>query len=270
MSFRSEVLERLQQEIDLTGEITLSKKLGEEANEGLEAATRAYEQARKAALPYALSSYGIGVFGSARVSPTSRIARTTANFTQAVIEQNPNVPLLVITGGGPGVMEAANRGAHNALERNRQSEAPLSVTSYGITIDLPHQEKKNKFVGEEDRHPEFATRKQRMLDLMNGVLIIAGGYGTLYEGLMVVQNKQTRHVENDFLIVAHKFWEPTIDKLNDYLYHQFRTKGKTPMISEPDLNLIRFVGKTDEAVDLFSENIQKWWSEFGRFIQWIP
>lgn len=269
MSFRQEVLHIIKDERDLTGEVTLSKSKQVEALEKLEAATRTYEEARKAALPYTLASYGIGVFGSARVSPTSRIARATTRFAQNVIEQNPNIPLLVITGGGPGIMEAANRGVHTALERNRRSETPLLVTSYGITIDLPHQEKKNKYVHEEDRHPEFSTRKQKMLDLMNGVLVMAGGYGTLYEALMVLQNKQTGHVEEGFLIAAHRFWEPTIDRLNDLLYHNFIARGKRPMISETDLALIKYVKNTDEAVDLFSENIQKWWTEFGRFIRWV-
>lgn len=256
MSFRTEISAQLRKEIDETGAVLLSRQLQSAATIRLQEATRAYEEARTASLPYDLSTYGLGVFGSARLKPDSKRGRYTTLFVQEVIEQNSNIPLIIVTGGGPGLMEAANRGAHNTL----------NVLNYGITIDLPHQENKNGYVDYEDRHPEFSTRMQRMIDMLNGTLIMEGGYGSLYEALMVLQNKQTGHVEKDFLIVAHTFWEPVINSIYNRLYHQ---RPDHPLISKEDLELIRFARKRHEAVDIFSNHIQKWWNELGRFIEWV-
>lgn len=279
MSRRTEASAEIQQEIDTSGGILLSRLGEQDARINLRDATRAYHSARKNLLEYDLASaFGVAVWGSARIKPSSRYGKLVRNFTQGLIEASCtedgsiNIPLRIVTGGGPGLMEAANQGAHKAIERGRHNNGiNLTVINYGVPVGGLSTEYRNRFTinqnGEEE-HPEFSTRKQRMLDLTQGIFVAAGGYGTLYEWFMAIQNRQTGHIESDYLIVAHDFWKADIDHLNDSLYHQRLLEGREPLISKKDLSLVQFVKKTDEAVEIFLPAVRQWWSRIGSKVSW--
>ncbi len=274
MSIRTEISEDLAHQAQ-QGEIILSRTGREIAAIELQEVTRAYHNARKNMLGYDLpAAYGIAVWGSARIKPTSRHGRSVTGFVESFIEKNPHKPIRIVTGGGPGLMEAANYGVHRAREKTRTngSGTQLIVVNYGVPVNgLPTQEKPNRFIDNkngEEEHPEFSTRKQRMQDLINGAYIVMGGWGTLYEAFMTLQNEQTGHTKGN-LIVANVFWKDTLDKLNDLLYHE-RVRGKyTPLISEKDLGLVQFVKRPEEAVEIFSAGLNNWWETTGKAVRWV-
>lgn len=277
MPVRREALSNVQAEINLTGELLLSQTAALEAQEKLRKATEAYHKARKALLPYDLTSaYGVAVWGSARIKPTSRYGKLIRNFAQDLVESSRTeddaipIPLRIVTGGGPGIMEAANLGAYRAVERVRHRDVKVMVINYGVHLSGLPDETINPYIVNQngEQHPEFSTRKQRMLDLSHGVFIAAGGFGTLYEAFMAIQNKQAGHIEPDFPIIAHQFWESDLESIINTIYHE-RTRGKQiPLISEKDLRLIQFVRRPEEAIEIFLPLIRSWWKKTGSKVLW--
>ena len=278
MSKRTEASIQMQNEIQTSGRLILTR--GEEAKtiKALEEATKRYHDTREDTLKFALASaYGIGIWGSARIKPSSRYGKLVRDFVEKLIEVNHQdeagrtIPLRIVTGSGPGLMEAANYGAHRAIEKSRNNESKVTVVNYGVPIQgLPKQGHPNRFIQHNgEAHPEFSTRKQRMLDLTRGIFIAAGGYGTLYEAFMAIQNKQTGYIESDYLIVAHHFWQEALEGINDRLYGARVREKQVPLISETDLRLVKFVKRPEEAIEIFTPSIRQWWRNIGRWVTWV-
>ncbi|SLN31055.1 LOG family protein [Pseudooctadecabacter jejudonensis] len=155
-------------------------------------------------------------------------ARTFARLMTEKGDANENV---VVTGGGPGVMEAGNRGAVDAGGR-----------SIGLNIVLPHEQAPNEFVTPElcFNFHYFAIRKMHFLMRANAITVFPGGFGTLdelFEALTLIQTGRMAKVP--FLLFGRKFWETIVnwDALSD-----------AGTISADDLDLFRFVDTAEEAV----------------------
>ncbi|MDR9486013.1 MAG: LOG family protein [Sediminimonas sp.] len=140
---------------------------------------------------------------------------------------------VICTGGGPGVMEAGNRGAHEA-----------GGVSIGFNIVLPHEQAPNDFVTPDlcFNFHYFAIRKMHFLMRANAICIFPGGFGTLdemFESLTLIQTNRMRRIP--FLLFGHEFWNRIInwDALAD-----------AGTISDEDLDLFRFVETAAEAVDI--------------------
>lgn len=139
---------------------------------------------------------------------------------------------VIVTGGGPGVMEAGNRGAHEA-----------GGQSIGLNIVLPHEQAPNKYVTPElcFNFHYFAIRKMHFLMRARAICVFPGGFGTLdemFEALTLIQTGRMEQVP--FLLFGRSFWEGIInwDSLAD-----------AGTISDEDLKLFRFVETAEEAID---------------------
>ena len=138
---------------------------------------------------------------------------------------------VIVTGGGPGIMEAGNRGAFDAGGR-----------SIGLNIVLPHEQAPNPFVTPElcFNFHYFAIRKMHFLMRAKAICIFPGGFGTLdemFESLTLIQTGRMKPIP--FLLFDRAFWERVID------WHALAEAGT---ISRSDLDLFRFVETADEAV----------------------
>ena len=169
----------------------------------------------------------VTLFGSARVkkdTPYYEMARVTAKL---LAQQNFNI----ITGGGPGVMEAANRGAR---ESNRKA-------SVGLNIDLPFEQEPNKFISELITFRYFFVRKVCFLKYSVAIVTYPGGFGTLdefSEALTLIQTSKVRTVP--LVAVGKEYWGP--------LFDWFRTTMlRDRMINEDDLNLFYVAENADDA-----------------------
>ena len=144
-------------------------------------------------------------------------------------------PLFVVTGGGPGIMEAGNRGAHD-----------VGGKSIGLNIVLPHEQAPNPYITPElcFQFHYFALRKMHFLMRSIALVCFPGGFGTLdelFETMTLVQNGKSR--KRPILLFGRDFWQRLIDF--DYLV-------ETGMISAGDLNLFRFVETAEEAWDVLA------------------
>jgi len=160
---------------------------------------------------------GVSIFGSARVSEGHRwyeLCRETA----ACLAHSG---FTVITGGGPGLMEAANRGAAEA--------GGLSV---GLNIQLPKEQETNRFVNRRLDFHYFFARKLMFVRYARAFVIFPGGYGTLdelFESLTLIQTHRIRLFPTILVDSAH--WEPLLDWVDESL-------DDTALISPPDMELL--------------------------------
>ena len=174
---------------------------------------------------------GVAIFGSARTSPDEP-------DYQAAIETGAllaRAGFAVITGGGPGIMEAANRGAFEA-----------GGTSVGCNIELPHEQKGNEYQTLSLKFKYFFVRKMMFVKYSNAFIIFPGGFGTLdelFESLTLIQTKKIR----DFPVVLYgtKYWGGMIDWIRDIVL----TEDK---IAEQDLRLLHLTDSPAEIVEIIS------------------
>ena len=138
---------------------------------------------------------------------------------------------VIVTGGGPGVMEAGNRGAHEA-----------GGQSIGLNIVLPHEQAPNEYVTPDlcFNFHYFAIRKMHFLMRAAAICVFPGGFGTLdemFESLTLIQTGRMKPVP--FLLFGKEFWQNIIN---------WQALAEAGTISPDDLNLFRFVETADEAI----------------------
>ena len=169
----------------------------------------------------------VSIFGSARVGPDSPVYAAAHATAKLFGEQG----WAVITGGGPGVMEAANRGCKEG--------GGLSV---GFNIELPHEQHENPYLDIELTFKHFYARKTMFVKPAQGFVVFPGGFGTadeLFESLTLIQTGKVL----DFPVVLFdsSFWSPLLNWVNDRLLPQ-------GMVSPEDLELLTVTDDPREAV----------------------
>src|SRR4029077_13144621 len=139
--------------------------------------------------------YRVTIFGSARAKPGTFVYDEVKRVAAALAEMGCDI----ITGGGPGLMQAANEGAAaaNAPERNR---------SVGIRVDLPFEQEVNPFVGQAFEHKTFFTRLHHFVLTSDAFVVAPGGIGTVLELMMIWQLLQVKHVPGTPLILVGNMW----------------------------------------------------------------
>jgi uncharacterized protein (TIGR00730 family) len=170
----------------------------------------------------------ISMFGSARVkegSPHYRLAEETARLLS-------NAGFAIISGGGPGVMEAVNKGAFHGKG--------LAV---GLNIDLPHEQLSNRFQHISLRFKHFFARKVMFAKYATAFVVMPGGYGTLdelFEALTLVQTGKTRQMP--IILVHEPFWRGLLDWCRTRLVEE-------GMIDATDIDLVQVCNQPQEVVD---------------------
>jgi len=144
--------------------------------------------------------------------------------------------MVVITGGGPGIMEAANRGAHEA-----------GIPSIGMNIVLPFEQAPNPFITPElsFQFHYFAIRKMHLLMRARALAVFPGGFGTLdelFETMTLIQTKKVKPIP--ILLFGQKFWERVIN---------FNALVEEGTISPHDLDLFQYVETAEEAWEIISQ-----------------
>jgi uncharacterized protein (TIGR00730 family) len=177
-------------------------------------------------------------FGSARTSPDDpeyALARETARIVG-------EAGLAIITGGGPGAMEAANRGAQDAGAR-----------SIGLAIDLPTEEPPNAYLDLRLDFHYFFARKVMFVRYSGAFVVLPGGFGTLdelFEALTLIQTGKIRFFP--VILVGTEFWGDLVDWLRDRLL-------AAGTISESDLDLVRVTDSPDEVVEVCRAAAEAQW-----------
>lgn len=184
----------------------------------------------------------VTIFGSARAKPGSFVYEEVKRVAAALAEMGCDV----ITGGGPGLMQAANEGAVAV-------GAPQRSSSVGIRVDLPFEQELNPFVGEGFEHKTFFSRLHHFVLASDAFVVVPGGIGTVLELTMVWQLLQVRHVRETPLILVGAMWKELLEWARRYLLN-----AQIPLINPEDLDIPRCVASADEAIALLRDYHGRW------------
>jgi uncharacterized protein (TIGR00730 family) len=186
--------------------------------------------------------YRVTIFGSARAGPGTFVYDEVKRVAAALADMGCDI----ITGGGPGLMQAANEGAAaaNAPERNR---------SVGIRVDLPFEQDVNPFVEQAFEHKTFFTRLHHFVLTSDAFVVAPGGIGTVLELMMVWQLLQVKHVHDAPLILVGKMWANLVEWARAHLL-----STAPPLASPQDMAIPRCVNTADEAIAILREHHAQW------------
>lgn len=176
----------------------------------------------------------VSIFGSARTQPDDPLYKDTAKLADLLVQAG----FSVITGGGPGLMEAANKGAMEA-----------KGTSVGLHIHLPLEQKPNKFLTIRSDYRYFFIRKLMFVKYATAYVAMPGGYGTLdelSEALVLIQTKRIRPFPIVFL--GTDYWKGLVDWFRGTML----ARG---FVSEGDLDLFTLVDTPEEAASFIRKHV---------------
>ncbi|MFH1802063.1 MAG: LOG family protein [archaeon] len=148
--------------------------------------------------------FRVSIFGSSRIKRNGQTYKQVHELAKRLGERGIDV----VTGGGPGIMAAANLG-HN--EGSKETKA----VSFGLNIVLPHEQKTNKGVQVEKLFKRFSNRLDNFMLLSNAVVVAHGGVGTLLELFYTWQVLQVKHINRIPIILMGKQWEGLLEWLKD-------------------------------------------------------
>jgi len=174
----------------------------------------------------------VTIFGSARTKPEDKYYQAAHDIAKGLAKHN----LAVVTGGGPGVMEAANKGAAHGGGK-----------SVGLNIELPHEQTGNRYANVPVHFHYFFSRKVCFVKYSFGFIFMPGGFGTLDEFFEVLTLVQTQRIPAFPLIMyGSEHWKGLFAWMKTHL-------EKEAFISPGDLELVQFVDDPQAAIDLILE-----------------
>ena len=182
----------------------------------------------------------VSIFGSARIKPEDPYYLLAEKIAYKISKAGYGV----ITGGGPGIMEAGNKGAHLG-----------GGTSVGLNIELPFEQHHNPYI-ERDKNLNFDyffVRKVMFVKYSQGFVVMPGGFGTLdelFEAITLIQTKKIGRFP--IILVGKSFWSGLVDWITTTLIEQEKT------VSDSDLNLIKIVDTEDEVLAVLDSFYKKY------------
>jgi uncharacterized protein (TIGR00730 family) len=159
----------------------------------------------------------------------------------------------IVTGGGPGLMQAANEGVKLADQDGTKQK------SVGIRVELPFEQDVNAFVTESFEHKTFFTRLHHFVLVSDAFIVTPGGIGTVLETLMVWQLLQVRHLRDTPLILAGHFWDGLLDWSKSVML-----RPDIPLISPDDLKIPQVLPDGPSIVQAIREHHAKWQEQHGQ------
>ena len=184
-----------------------------------------------------LSAIGpcISIFGSARTKPDDKYYKLAEEIASEIVSRGYGV----ITGGGPGIMEAANKGAN----KNKGK-------SVGLCIKLPFEDTNNRYIDKDKElnFDYFFVRKVMFVKYAQGFVVMPGGFGTLDEVFEAITLIQTSKAENfPIILVGSEFWQGMIDWIKKTVLLDNKN------VSKKDLSLIKIADTSDEVMEILEE-----------------
>jgi hypothetical protein len=184
--------------------------------------------------------YRVAIFGSARAVPGTFVYEEVKRLATAFASMECDI----VTGGGPGLMQAANEGA---------TSVGKSLSSMGIRVELPFEQGVNPFVTEAFEHKTFFTRLQHFVVVSDAFVVVPGGIGTVLEMLMIWQLLQVRHITDVPLILVGKMWEGFVDWASTSMLDP-----RLNLANAADLKIPLCLETADEAIAVVSDLHRKW------------
>jgi uncharacterized protein (TIGR00730 family) len=193
--------------------------------------------------PERVEHYRVSIFGSSRIRRGDPIYEEVKKLTFELARMGIDI----VTGGGPGLMEAANSGA---VEGQIESHA----RSFGLAIHLPSEEAANPFVDKVFRHRTFFSRLHHFVRLSSAFIVFPGGIGTALELFMVWQLLQVKHMKEHPLILVGTMWPGLVEWMSS-------TMVERGLVNPTDLDVVKVVHTSEEAIPLIAESYDRFKGE---------
>ena len=184
--------------------------------------------------------YRVSIFGSARARPGTFAYEETKRVARALGALGCDI----ITGGGPGLMQAANEGA---------AASGGQVQSVGIRVDLPFEQEVNAFVGMAFEHRTFFTRLHQFVLTSDAYIVAPGGIGTVLETLMIWQLLQVRHLRDTPLLLVGRMWPGLVEWARTSML-----STDPALANAEDMNIPQCLSSGDEAIAALREHHERW------------
>ena len=181
----------------------------------------------------------VSIFGSARTKPDNKFYKETVEISESIVK----LGLGVITGGGPGIMEAANKGAQKA-----------GGVSVGLNIDLPHEQLPNPFIDSDKviDFDYFFVRKVMFVRYAQAFVVMPGGFGTLDEFFEAITLIQTHKIERfPVILYGSEFWSGCIEWIKNIVCKKFNN------VSEYEMFLFEVVDSKNEIIEILKKFYDK-------------
>ncbi len=180
----------------------------------------------------------VTIFGSARLDPNNKWCKEAEKLGTILAKQG----FTVITGGGPGIMQAGNKGALKADPRK----------SIGINIQLPTEQRTNPYVTKSKGFYYFFTRKVMLAASAQSYIFFPGGFGTLDEFTEILTLIQTKKMQKiPIILVGKKYWAPMIEWFKKTMAEEYKT------ILPEDVKLFQVVDKAEEAMKIIGKSRER-------------
>jgi uncharacterized protein (TIGR00730 family) len=186
--------------------------------------------------------YRVTIFGSARIQPNTFAYDEVKRLAKAITEMGCDV----VTGGGPGLMLAANEGA-------AVGGKDVNNASVGIRVDLPFEQEVNAFVQQAYEHETFFTRLHHFVLASDAFVVVPGGIGTLLEAAMIWQLLQVQHIQDAPLIFIGKMWSDLVEWVKNSMLN-----ADTPLINAADISIAVCLNNADEAIEMLRKQHDQW------------
>ena len=189
--------------------------------------------------------FRVTIFGSARAKPGTLAYEETKRAAKALSELGCDI----LTGGGPGLMQAANEGAASVSGTGR---------SVGIRVELPFEQDSNAFVTQAFEHRTFFTRLHHFVLASDAFIVAPGGVGTVLETMMVWQLLQVGHLREVPLILVGRMWPGLVEWARTTML-----SFEPPLVNPEDMSIPQCVANADEAIALVRHHHAKWTNSHG-------
>ncbi len=183
--------------------------------------------------------YTVSIFGSARVVQDSELYQEVREFAKQVALLECNI----VTGGGYGIMEAANRGAFDA------KLVDDIIQSIGLKIELPFEQMPNSYLDKIWHHKTFFSRLQHFSAISDSFVAFYGGIGTVLEILMILQMLQVKKIDNHKLILVGDMWPAMLEWFREYML-----KDDMKLIHDGDLLIPTLVSNGSQALEVIEQH----------------
>lgn len=187
-------------------------------------------------------NYRVTIFGSARIKPDTPAYEAVKKLAAELTTMGCDI----LTGGGPGLMQAANEGANSVAPEGK-------LRSIGINIELPHEQSVNSFVGQSYGHSTFFSRLHHFMIVSDAFIVVPGGIGSLLEMSLAWQLLQVQKLYKTPLILIGKMWSSLID-----WGRQWMLREDFELASEADFDIPICAETIEEAIEVIRKNRIVW------------
>lgn len=189
--------------------------------------------------PERVDHFRVSIFGSSRIRTGDPIYDEVKKLSYELAHLGVDI----VTGGGPGLMEAANAGAVEGQIDSRSR-------SFGLPIHLPTEESANPFVDRVFRHRTFFSRLHHFVRLSSAFIVMPGGIGTCLELFMIWQLLQVKHMKEHPLILVGNMWGGLIEWMDV-------TMAERGLVGKADMGIARVVSSADEAIPIIRDEFER-------------